>query len=126
LKKKINEIVQAHGGNKVAHPTTPNQTAAIARSSLEVEFFKLIRYELKKSSNFFMLAEQEYKIRWDRICESYHMVREGGSIHDKNTWSRLLTACVKFYKDVLLLENFAIMNYCGFSKILKKHDKMTG
>jgi hypothetical protein len=27
---------------------------------------------------------------------------------------------------VLLLENFAIMNYCGFSKILKKHDKLTG
>jgi hypothetical protein len=35
-------------------------------------------------------------------------------------------ACVRFYKDVLLLENFAIMNYCGFSKILKKHDKVTG
>lgn len=28
--------------------------------------------------------------------------------------------------DVLLLENFAIMNYCAFSKILKKHDKLTG
>jgi hypothetical protein len=36
----------------------------------------------------------------------------------------LLTACVKFYRDVLMMENFAIMNYCGFSKILKKHDKV--
>jgi len=44
--------------------------------------------------------------------------------YDKNTWSRLLTACVKFYRDVLMMENFAIMNYCGFSKILKKHDKV--
>jgi hypothetical protein len=35
-------------------------------------------------------------------------------------------ACVRFYKDVLLLENFTLMNYCGFSKILKKHDKVTG
>eukprot|EP01034_Spumella_vulgaris_P021740 gene21740-27794_t len=35
-------------------------------------------------------------------------------------------ACVNFYKDVLLLENFAIMSYCGYSKILKKHDKLTG
>jgi len=126
LKKKINEIVQAHGGNKVIDPTNANQTAAIARSSLEIEFFKLLRHELKKSSNFFMQAEQEYQIRWDRICDSYSMLKEGGFLYDQSTWTRLLTACVKFYKDALLLENFAIMNYCGFSKILKKHDKMTG
>lgn len=36
----------------------------------------------------------------------------------------LMSACVKLYKDLLLLENYAIMNYCGFSKILKKHDKL--
>mmetsp|Transcript_101104 Transcript_101104/g.292379 ORF Transcript_101104/g.292379 Transcript_101104/m.292379 type:complete len:169 (+) Transcript_101104:1-507(+) len=30
------------------------------------------------------------------------------------------------YKDLLLLETFAIMTYVGFSKILKKHDKVTG
>ena len=28
--------------------------------------------------------------------------------------------------DLLLLENFAVINYCGFGKILKKHDKVTG
>jgi len=30
------------------------------------------------------------------------------------------------YQDLLLLENYAVMNYCGFSKIVKKHDKLTG
>ena len=54
------------------------------------------------------------------------MLKDEGIIHDKNAWTRLLMGCVKFYKDVLLIENFAIMNYCGFSKILKKHDKLTG
>lgn len=49
-----------------------------------------------------------------------NMVVEG------NPNKRLMAACVKLYKDLLLLENFAIMNYCGFSKILKKHDKLTG
>ena len=45
---------------------------------------------------------------------------------DRSSWTRLLSSCVNFYKEVLLLENYAIMNYCGFSKILKKHDKLTG
>lgn len=47
-------------------------------------------------------------------------------IVEGNPNRRLMAACVKLYKDLLLLENFAIMNYCGFSKILKKHDKVTG
>lgn len=34
--------------------------------------------------------------------------------------------CVALYKELLLLENFAVMNFCGISKILKKHDKWTG
>ena len=54
------------------------------------------------------------------------MLQDTSILHDEHAWTRLLRACVKFYKDVLLLENFAIMNYCGFSKILKKHDKWTG
>jgi hypothetical protein len=32
----------------------------------------------------------------------------------------------RLYKDLLLLELYAIMTYCSFSKILKKHDKVTG
>ena len=38
----------------------------------------------------------------------------------------MLGSVVKFYMDLLLLENFAVINYCGFGKILKKHDKVTG
>ena len=81
---------------------------------------------MKKASDFYSSAEQLYKIRKTRISDGFNMLKDTKIIHDKNTWTRLLMACVKFYKDVLLLENFAIMNYCGFSKILKKHDKMTG
>ena len=38
----------------------------------------------------------------------------------------LSKALFRFYKDLLMLENYAIMTYCSFSKILKKHDKNTG
>jgi len=58
------------------------------------------------------------------VWEGYNLLLT--SKCDKDKWTRLLQACVKFYKDVLLLENFAIMAYCSISKILKKHDKLTG
>lgn len=103
-----------------------SQPESLSRSAGEVDFFKLLRKELQKTSDFFGKAQEEFRIRWDRIRESYQLLQETEVVHDKYTWTRLLSACVKFYKDVLLLENFAIMNYCGFSKILKKHDKNTG
>lgn len=81
---------------------------------------------MKKVSDFYSSTEKLFAIRKSRVWDAFDMLRDEGIIHDKNTWTRLLCACVKFYKDVLLLENFAIMNYCGFSKILKKHDKLTG
>ena len=81
---------------------------------------------MKKVSDFYASTEQLYRIRKTRVWDAFDMLQAEGVIHDKNTWTRLLCACVKFYKDALLLENFAIMNYCGFSKILKKHDKLTG
>lgn len=40
--------------------------------------------------------------------------------------TELMKSCVSLYKELLLLENFAVMNFCGISKILKKHDKWTG
>lgn len=128
MKKIINEIVESSGGNPggakpLANPSRPDE---ISKSSREVHFFMMLRKELKKSTEFFRKAEIEYQIRWDRIWDSYLILKENTLQYDSNAWARLLNACVKFYKDVLLLENFAIMSYCGFSKILKKHDKLTG
>jgi len=38
----------------------------------------------------------------------------------------LLAQIGRFYTALLQLENMAVMCYCGFGKILKKHDKLTG
>ncbi len=126
MKKKIKHIVQAQGGVKIADRATTTHPSVISKSSREVEFFVLLKSELKKTSDFFASTEQLYAIRKTRVWEAFNMLKNTGVIHDKNTWTRLLMACVNFYKDVLLLENFAIMSYCGYSKILKKHDKLTG
>lgn len=129
LKKKINDIVLEQGGTRAIISLERGCNQSISKSASEVEFFKVLKYELQKTSDFFENSEAIYKVRHARVVESYQHFLENNkkdSRFDTSTWTRLLSACVKFYKDVLLLENFAIMNYCGFSKILKKHDKLTG
>lgn len=133
LKQKINEIVVARGEassleerDRVKDLKDKRRIELLTKSKCEVEFFRALAAELKKTIDFFETAQQLLKIRHARILDGYTKLKEFGERYDQNTWSRLLRACVKFYKDVLLLENFAIMNYCGFSKILKKHDKLTG
>lgn len=133
LKKKIKrEIkVEVNRGkpSESSNGTTGNPNATIDRllkSTAEVDFFRILREELKKTSDFFVSAEEIFRIRHTRVQAAFLLLKSNPMGYDKNTWTRLLTACVKFYRDVLMMENFAIMNYCGFSKILKKHDKATG
>jgi SPX domain len=41
-------------------------------------------------------------------------------------WQVMAKSIYRLYKDLLLLETFCIMTVASFSKILKKHDKVTG
>lgn len=34
------------------------------------------------------------------------------------TKTELMKSCVALYKELLLLENFAVMNFCGISKVM--------
>lgn len=61
----------ANTSTSIIAPVISSHPLEIAKSKAEVEFFMLLRRELKKTSDFFNKAEQEYKIRWDRIWESY-------------------------------------------------------
>ena len=126
LKRKINEINHVKAGVKIIDQELAKNPDVIAKSTGEVEFFNLLRSELKKSSDFFSSTETILRIRKERIWGAFTMLKNEADAQDQNAWTRLLIACVNFYKDVLLIENFAIMTYCGFSKILKKHDKVTG
>jgi len=98
----------------------------IGTSPGEIAFFKLLRAELHKASRFFSQANQELGIREERLQQGMEITKKTGStmVHDK--WSSLAKAIYRLYKDLLLLELYAIMTYTSFSKILKKHDKVTG
>jgi hypothetical protein len=98
----------------------------LGRNPGEKAFFKLLHTELKKASHFFEKAQQEYLIREERVREGLEIMKHPNSILVNEKWSLLARSCYRLYKDLLLLETFAIMTYCSFSKILKKHDKVTG
>jgi SPX domain len=98
----------------------------LGRNPGEIAFFKLLHSEFKKACRFFDRAEQEFIIREERVTEGMEIMKRPNSIMVSEKWSMLAKSIYRLYKDLLLLETFAIMTYCSFSKILKKHDKVTG
>lgn len=96
----------------------------------EVAFFKLLHHELKKATHFFDQAQTEYAIREERVRQGMELMLsqhdEYGPYTTEDRWPRLAQSIFRLYRELLLLETFCIMTYCGFSKILKKHDKLTG
>ena len=78
LKKKINDIVLEQGGAKgricgELERKDPNQ---LSKSASEIEFFRVLKYELKKTSDFFAMSEQLYKVRHKRVLESYQLLKD--------------------------------------------------
>lgn len=106
--------------------THPDPSETIGKSPGEVAFFKLLHAEFKKATYFFDRATEEFAIREERVREGMEIMRQPNSIMVNEKWSLMAKSIYRLYKELLLLETFAIMTYCSFSKILKKHDKVTG
>mmetsp|Transcript_44607 Transcript_44607/g.108118 ORF Transcript_44607/g.108118 Transcript_44607/m.108118 type:complete len:431 (+) Transcript_44607:176-1468(+) len=103
-----------------------NAVETIGKSPGEVAFFKLLHTEFKKATHFFDRSTEEFAIREERVREGMEIMKQPNSIMVNEKWGLMARSIYRLYKDLLLLETFAIMTYCSFSKILKKHDKVTG
>ena len=112
--------------DRVAYSDARSQSNVIEKAPGEVAFFKLLHSELKKATHFFDNAEREFVIREERAREGMEIMKRPNSIMVSDKWSLMAKSLYRLYKDLLLLETYAIMTYCAFSKILKKHDKVTG
>lgn len=42
-------------------------------------------------------------------------LKQPTTVLEDDAWIKMRRACISLYKDLLLLENFAVMNYCGAS-----------
>ena len=96
-------------------------------------FFEKLRVELKKVSTFYNNQEIVHLERTTQFAQELQaaelMSIDETDMEQKETrvitLSRLMESCKVLYVDLMMLENFAVMNYGGFAKILKKHDKNT-
>ena len=126
LKRDIKKILK----NQDRRQEYESKMTSLEISNLlyEREFFKDIKAQLLQCNIFFTTSEISYELRYERLQRGFVKIKNISEWSGENSvaWSTLLRACVNLYKDGLLLQNFATMNYCGFSKILKKHDKNTG
>lgn len=109
---------------EAATKTTP--AANLQRNPGEIAFFKLLHAEFHKATRFFEKAVVEFAIREERVREGMEIVQQRPNSILTERWGTLARSIFRLYKDLLLLETYAIMTYCSFSKILKKHDKVTG
>eukprot|EP00934_Nitzschia_sp_Nitz4_P003330 Nitzschia sp. Nitz4//scaffold211_size37880//27397//28446//NITZ4_007712-RA/size37880-augustus-gene-0.62-mRNA-1//-1//CDS//3329541997//3320//frame0 len=101
----------------------PSNVEAMRNRPGEVTFFKVLHAEFQKAVHFFDKAIVEFQIREERVLEGMVVAKSGTRFH---LWTMLAKSVYRLYTDLLLLETFCIMTYCSFSKILKKHDKVTG
>lgn len=116
LKERQQEQAQQQG--------QPRQTIdCMKRNPNEVAFFKLLHSEFHKAVRFFDRAIDEYSIREERVRDGMEIIKQQ---HRGTLWIIFVRGVYRLYTDLLLLETYCIMTYCGFSKILKKHDKRTG
>eukprot|EP00644_Phytophthora_capsici_P018507 jgi/Phyca11/47919/gw1.97.66.1 len=92
----------------------------------EMNFFRTLRVEIKKIADFFIKEQAKHTSQVAAIDASFQQLKVRTNPESAEAKTALMKSCVALYKELLLLENFAVMNFCGISSILKKHDKWTG
>lgn len=129
-----NTLTVVSANNKTSNAAAPPSSSAVVKETMsrhpgEVAFFKLLNSELRKAIRFFEQAQLELEIREARVIEGITLTKAQSTTHNivmvDDIWSIMARSLYCLYKDLLLLETYAIMSYCSFSKILKKHDKLT-
>lgn len=89
------------------------------------QFFSTFRHEVDKVNDFFLDKQEDYIIEHRQLSEKVaeYLVPARPTRTEVN---RLRQRLINFHGELVLLENFSTVNYTGFRKILKKHDKKTG
>lgn len=106
-----------------ANSPTTSQKERILKSDVERRFFSALQIELNK-------VDFRYKELKQKAMEMAHSFLFQSAFRTSNKHNAApvdtLRACADIHLYLLVVKNYGVMNYCGFKKILKKHDKLRG
>lgn len=89
------------------------------------QFFSCFRQQVDKVNDFFLDKQEDYIIEHRQLSERVLQCLVPGAATRVEVL-RLKQRLTYFHGELVLLEHFSTVNYTGFRKILKKHDKKTG
>lgn len=105
----------------------------------EVEFFRALRAELGKVASTYAEFEASLVERYTALMtgvQAFVVASCGGGAGERDTRTflkvrsgqaaQLLAAAVRLTSSLIQLENYAVLNYCAFAKIMKKKEKVSG
>lgn len=119
-------IVPSHTSDpEVDDDVLSNVYAVHQAERLHAEFFTSFRREVDKVNDFFLDKQEDYIIRHQQLSKRVSdMLRPANATRQQI--NNLRARLTNFHGELVVLENFSTVNYTGFRKILKKHDKKTG
>lgn len=102
-----------------------NEDSVRAAEAMHNQFFTLFKQQVDKVNEFFLDKQEDYIIDHRQLSEKVNEILQPGAT-TRSEVNRLRQRLTNFHGELVLLENFSTVNYTGFRKILKKHDKKTG
>lgn len=102
--------------NASAHPSTMDDSAG---------FFTFLKAEVEKVNDFFLEKQEDFIIEHQHLTTRVQRLLIPGAASRADV-NRLRQRLIDFHAQLVILENYSTVNYTGFRKILKKHDKKTG
>eukprot|EP00128_Syssomonas_multiformis_P017155 Colp12_sorted_trinity150504_noHs@11421 len=111
--------VSVNSGGEVREESRSNVT--VGGMDYERQFQNKLQKELQKINDFYMEKEMCYADLLRNLVMKANMTPKA----QKKTLSHLKKSFIDLYRRQNWLRNYSILNYTAFSKILKKHDKMS-
>lgn len=140
LKKTIappDELASTDSDSRGPNDTEPDPSTIISTNAVANKvavqnaerrhslFFTRFKKEVDKVNDFFLDKQEDYIIEHAQLSAKVAEFLQPARATRAEV-NHLRQRLTDFHGELVLLENYSTVNYTGFRKILKKHDKKTG